>query len=584
MNLLDSAIGFISPRWGLQRAHARKVLRTYQGAESNRLTGSKKPRNQSADSELLGPFGADAARAWARSFVRDNAYACGVVETIATAVIGCGINAQSMVEDESGRDLEAINDARDKVWNEWCESCDINGELTFAEMQFLSLREIVEAGEVLIRFVPVGLTQGGIMRPVPLALEMIDADRLALDRDTWAYRQTGNRVIRGVEMDERGKPLAYWIYPEHPNSPYIAKNRTPDRIDASEILHLYRKDRVGQTRGVTWFAPVLSAIRDLGVYIDNELQASAVASCFTAVIKTEGTAGGLTPSTGDEVADDYGNALEYLEPGLVARLRPGESIEGVNPGRPNSAAEPWINLMVRNIGVGVGLGYEKVSRDYSRTTYSSARTAELEDRRRFKRFQKFVIAHLCQKVWDRFCEAAASVNKLTNDGMFPLLSDLLDDRRSLTPVSWQVPEWEWVDPQNEQSASVSAIQNNMSTLQRECAKLGINWRDVLRQRSKEKQAEKDYSVQPLDAAQVEAEIAATTGEPLGTGSLKGMGRLDFKNTEKAINDILFGLQNGTKTETQAKVLLSGLGLADSEVVALLADVADDGVANGSAAA
>jgi hypothetical protein len=105
----------------------------------------------------------------------------------------------------------------------------------------------------------------------------------------------------------------------------------------------------------------------------------------------------------------------------------------------------------------------------------------------------------------------------------------------------------------------------------------------LRQRSKEKQAEKEYSVQPLDAAQTEAEIAAVNSESLGTGSLKGMGRLAFKNTEKAINDIIFGIQNGTKTETQAKVLLSGLGLGESEVDALLADVADDGIANGSTA-
>lgn len=583
MNWLDSIIGYFSPQAGLRRAHARNVMhRTYQGAEANRLTGSKRPKNQSADSEMLGPFGADAARAWARSFVRDNAYACGVVETIATAVVGCGINAQSMVEDPDGRDLEAINDARDKVWNEWCEVCDINGELTFAEVQFLAFRELIEAGEVLVRCIPVGLSTDGIRRPVPLALEMIDADRLALDRDTWAYRETGNRVIRGIEMDQRGKPLAYWIYPEHPNSPYINLNRTPDRIPASEILHLYMKDRIGQSRGVTKFAPVLNSIRDLGVYIDNELQASAVASCFTAVIKTDTPAGSIAPGLNDETTDEAGNALEYLEPGLVARLRPGESIEGVNPGRPNSGAEPWINLMVRNIGVGVGLGYEKVSRDYSRTTYSSARTAELEDRRRFKRYQKYLIAHLCQPVWDRFCEAAASVNKLTNDGTFPLLSELLDDRRSLAPVSWQVPEWEWVDPQNEQAASVSAIENNMSTLQRECAKLGINWRDVLRQRSKEKQAELEYGVRPLDAQEVEAEIAAANSES-GTGSLKGMGRLDFKNTEKAINDIIAGLRAGTKTETQAKVLLGGLGLTETEVTALIADFTDDGVVNGSAA-
>ena len=579
MNVLDRAIGVFSPTWALKRAHARKVLRTYQGAESNRLTGSKRPRNQSADSELLGPFGADAARAWARSFVRDNAYACGVVETIATAVVGCGIHAQSMVEDIDGNDVEQINDARDKAWSEFCEVCDINGELNFAEIQFLALREIVESGEVLIRMRSVRMEN----RPVPLALEMIDADRLALDRDTWAYRETGNRVIRGVEMDERGKPLGYWIYPEHPNSPYIAKNTTPVRVPADEILHLYRKDRVGQSRGVTWFAPVLNSIRDLGVYIDNELQASAVASCFTAVIKTDSPAGYINPGGDEETTDDYGNSLEYLEPGLVARLKPGESIEGVNPGRPNSGAEPWINLMVRNIGVGVGIGYEKVSRDYSRTTYSSARTAELEDRRRFKRFQRYIIAHLCQPVWDRFCEAAASVSKLTDGETFPLLSELLDDRRALTPVTWQVPEWEWVDPQNEQAASVSAIENNMSTLQRECAKLGINWREVLRQRAKERKAESEYGVQPIAVQEAEAEIAATTGQvPSSAGGLKGMGRQGFKNTDKAMDDILFGLKNGTKTETQARVLLSEIGLTDETIGQLIADAMDDGILNGSA--
>lgn len=580
MNLLDSAIGWVAPNWGLKRAHARKVLRTYQGAESNRLTGSKRPKNQSADSEMLGPFGADAARAWARSFVRDNPYACGVVETIATAVVGCGIHAQSMVEDSDGDDVEQINDARDKVWSEFCETCDINGELNFAEIQFLSLREIVESGEVLIRMRSVRMDG----RPVPLALEMIDADRLAIDRDTFAYKETGNRVIRGVEMDERGKPLAYWIYPEHPNSPYIAKSRTPNRIPADEIIHLYRKDRVGQSRGVTWFAPVLSPIRDLGVYIDNELQASAISSCYTTAITTEGPAGNLSPGAGEDTTDDAGNSLEWLEPGLVVRLKPGEKVEGINPGRPNSGAEPWINLMVRNIGVGVGLGYEKVSRDYSRTTYSSARTAELEDRRRFKRFQRFIIAHLCQRVWDRFCEAAASVGKLTDSGTFPILSELLEDRRALTPVTWQVPEWEWVDPQNEQAAAVSAIENNMSTLQRECAKLGISWREVLRQRSKERKAEAEYGVQPIAVREAEAEIVAATGDvsqQTGTGSLKGLGRLDFKNTGKAIDDVLIGLKNGTKTETQARVMLSGLGFQEDEVTALIADVMDDGIVNGS---
>lgn len=568
MNILDRMIGFISPAWGLQRAHARKILRTYQGAEANRLTGGKKPQNKAADSELLGPFGADTARAWARSFVRDNAYACGVVETIATAIVGCGIHAQSMVESDEGDDIEQINDARDKAWNEFCESCDINGEMTFSEIQFLALREIVEAGEVLIRMRSVKLDG----RPVPLALEMIDADRLALDQDVWAHQQSGKRVIRGVELDATGKPLAYYIYDQHPNSPYMMENSKPQRIEASEIIHLYRKDRVGQTRGVTWFAPVLSAIRDLGIYIDNELQASAVASCFTAVIKSNSPAGGLRPTdSSGETTDSAGNYFEHLEPALVARLRPDESLEIVNPARPAAQAEPWINLMVRNIGVGVGIGYEKVSRDYSKTSYSSARTAELEDRRRFKRFQRYLISHLCQRVWDRFCEAAASVDTLVDGAArFPLLSDLLADRRTVSPVTWQVPEWEWVDPQNEQAASVSAIQNNMSTLQRECAKLGINWREVLRQRSKEKKAEQLYGVQPLESQQAQADIQATQQ----SGEYMGLSTLQWNRNRKAIEKILAELATGESSEAKARVFLASLGMSDESIVALIKDATD----------
>ena len=89
----DKMVGVFSPLAQLRRMQARKVMRSYQGAESNRLTGNKRPRNQAADQELLGPYGADAMRSWARSLVRDNAYAWNVVDTIVSNVIGDGITA-----------------------------------------------------------------------------------------------------------------------------------------------------------------------------------------------------------------------------------------------------------------------------------------------------------------------------------------------------------------------------------------------------------------------------------------------------------------------------------------------------------
>ena len=581
---LDRIIGLFSPASAIRRTQQRRTLnRMYSGAEANRLTNNKKPKNQSADSELLGPFGADALRAWSRQLVRDNAYAWGVVDTIVSSVVGSGITAQSQFETPEGLDIEPINEQRDKAWSDWCEVCDVNGRLTFEEIQQLAQREMVEAGEVLIHLVRTpSNTYRGIYRPVPLALELIEADRLATDRDTYKInRQGGNKIVRGVELDELGKPLAYWIYPEHPNGPY-ATRAIPERIDAKEIIHLYRMDRIGQSRGVSWFAPVLSWLRDLGVYVDNEIQASAVASCFGVAIKTEGRAGsGLMPSTDEDSTDDNGNSFEYLEPAMVVRLRPGESVESINPGRPNSASEPWINLMLRGISVGTGLSYEVVSRNYSGTSYSSSRTSMLEDRRRFRRWQRYLVNHLCQPIWDAFCDQASTAGV---DG-FPSMSEILADRRTATAVEWQTPAWEWVDPQSEQSAADAALNGYQTTLQAVAGQKGDNWRNILYQRAKELKLMRQLGLitadmASIDATQAEAQqMAASSATPDSTankpaGEMADMSRLQWGRNRKAIEDVLAEFVAGTSSETKTRVMLQTLGLTEATATMLIQDAQD----------
>lgn len=584
---IDRLIGIMSPGAALRRTQQRKTLeRMYAGAEANRLTNNKKPRNQAADSELLGPFGADSLRAWARALVRDNAYAWGVVDTIVSSVIGCGISAQSQVETPEGTDIEDINERRDGVWQEWCDVCDVNGRLNFAEIQQLAQREIVEAGEVLIHLVNTPAKKyRGIYRPVPFAIELIEADRLATEKDTYKIRDNGNnRIVRGVELDDLGKPIAYWIYPEHPNSPYAGGRTTPERYDAADILHLYRIDRIGQSRGASWFAPVMSWLRDLGVYVDNEIQASAVAACFGVAVTTTGRAGsGLMPSTDSESTDDNGNQFEYLEPAMVVRLNPGESVESINPGRPNSASEPWINLMLRGIAVGTGLSYEIVARDYSKTNYSSSRTSQLEDRRRFRRWQQYMVGHMCHPVWDRFNEQAATAGV---DG-FPSMTELLADRRKVTAVEWQTPAWEWVDPQSEQTASDAALTSFQSTYQHELGQRGKNWRNVFYQRAKEEKLKRQLGLVTTDMANIEnaqaeaQQMAATGAAAAGdttaqqpAGEMSDMSRLQWGRNRKAIEDILAELIAGTASETKARVFLQTLGLTEATANMLITDAQD----------
>lgn len=498
--LIDNMVCAFAPLAGARRMQARRVVKRYQGAESNRLNSNKKPLNRSADAEMLGPFGADAMRAWARLLVRDNAYAWGVVDTIVSSVVGTGIKGQSQIETPAGEDRETVNEARDRVWNEWCRVCDVNGQYTLYEMQAIVQREIVEAGECLIHLVDVPLTYRGINRPVPLALELIEADRLASDRDTYnVARDNQTRIVRGIELDDLGKPVAYHVYRSHPNDPF-AFSRDIERIPAKDILHLFKRDRIGQTRGISWFAPVCSWLKDLATYVDNELQASAVASCFTVAVKSSRGVTGLgNPSVDDDetTTDKGGNSYDFLQPGMIMHLLDGESIESANPGRPNSAAEPWINLMLRGIAVGTGLSYEIVARDYSKTSYSSSRTSQLEDRRRFRRWQRYLIDHLCEPIHDRFSEAAA----LAGRSEFPTMTEILEDREKATAFTWTPQEWEWVDPQNEQSASEASIKANQSTYQEELGSRGRNWRNTFYQRAKEEKLRKALGLLSIEEQQ-----------------------------------------------------------------------------------
>jgi len=329
---------------------------------------------------------------------------------------------------------------------------------------------------------------------------------------------------------------------------------------------------------------VMSWLRDLGVYVDNEIQASAVASCFGVAITTTGRAGtGLMPSTDSESEDANGNQFEYLEPAMVVRLQPGESVESINPGRPNSASEPWINLMLRGISVGTGLSYEVVSRNYSGTSYSSSRTSMLEDRRRFRRWQRYMVQHCCQPIWDRFNDQAATLGVQG----FPSMTDILADRRMTTAVEWQTPAWEWVDPQSEQSASDSALTSFQSTYQDELGQRGKNWRNVFYQRAKEEKLKRTLGLVSADMAQIEnaqaeaQQMAATGAAASGdttsqqpAGEMSDMSRLQWGRNRKAIEDILAELIAGTASETKARVFLQTLGLTEATASALITDAMD----------
>lgn len=446
-NWVDRVYEFLAPARAARRYQARRacdLLRSggFDGARKDRSTAAFNVASGSADRWLQGD--ADTLRDRARALIRNNVYAGGALEAIVANTVGCGIIPRPTYEDKAQR--EVVQDA----WARWCDSCDVTGQHHFYELQSLYLRECIEAGEAMVQLASDEAPQ----RTVPLVLQSIESERIASE---WTYypgrRLSANNLRRGVEVDDFGSPRAYYLWPTPLNDLSPLNPAQPIRVSADQILHLYRKVRIGQTRGYTWLAPALMWFKDLGTYVENELMASTVSSCFTMFIETlDGNAGGqfsmATPS-GSSGSDGDGNRIDRLQPGLVLHGMPGEKATPINPNRPNSAAEPWINLLLRSIAVGMGLSYELISRDYSQTNFSSNRASALEDRRRFRPIQKWLVYRLCQPVWREFFEAHVMLGV---EG-FPDALEYFANPYPHMAVNWQTPGWEWVDPLKESQAA-----------------------------------------------------------------------------------------------------------------------------------
>src|SRR4029077_19066455 len=95
-------------------------------------------------------------------------------------------------------------------------------------------------------------------------------------------------------------------WPVHPGDTIMVWPRLQSqRIPADQILHIFEKERPGQIRGVTSFAPVINRMRNLDDYDDAELWRKKIESCFAAfVIQNSGAEGPVlgniasTPASG----------------------------------------------------------------------------------------------------------------------------------------------------------------------------------------------------------------------------------------------------------------------------------------------
>lgn len=424
--------------------------RMYASARSSRLSSDRPTWTGSADSELSTSL--TSLRNGSRALIRDNAYAKRARSVVVNNVVGTGIGLQAQVRTSRGDLNKRANSAIETAWDQWSRAkrCHTGGKLHFCDFERALMAQVFEAGEVFVRkhYRPFGDSS------VPLALELIEAERIA-DEFTNVNPPPGGGIARmGIEVDGFGRPLYYWIRERHPGELRGVPEATTrlERVPADQIIHLHLCDRWPQTRGEPWLHAVLQRVRDIDGYSEAEIVAARAAACYMGFIESPEVQVGDT--------EEAGQKQRNFEPGMIDELAAGEKFTGWAPNRPNPAMEAFIRALLREVAAGVGVSYEALSRDYSQSNYSSSRLSLLDDRELWRVLQGWFVRSFRAEIHYEWLRQAVLARVIPGVA----LDEYASDPAKFEAVRFKPRGWAWIDPTKEVAAYKEAVRCGFTTV------------------------------------------------------------------------------------------------------------------------
>lgn len=450
---------------------AKRNLTVFNGAAGSRLTMDWVVSILSADQEIKGNM--RLLRARARELSRNNAVAKSFLKILVANVLGeNGVGYQAQVRNNNDDLNQMFNKKIECAWKDWSKrgNCTVDKKYSFRAIQTLVLKTIATDGEAFVRMVP------GFANKYRFALQMIDPDQV--DHLFSRFPSTQENEIRmGIEVDKWGAPVAFHINPAHPSD--LGGSLLRERIPAEYILHLYDPERVNQTRGVTWFHPVMQEMRMLGGYVEAELVAARVGAAKIGFLKY------TDASAFEEPNADTKYRIE-ANPGVIESLPPGMEFQEWNPDHPANAFPMFVKSMLRFIAGALGVSYNALAADLEGVNYSSMRSGLLIERDQWKMCQSMVKENFLQPIFEQFLSMALLSGELVLDSRDP--SRFLEGK-------WQARGWQWVDPLKDVQASILSIGGGLQTRDEIISERGGDVEEVFEGLSEEKKIAESYGLE-----------------------------------------------------------------------------------------
>lgn len=490
------------------KKNKRKIsnFRKYTGANTGRLFADFSVSSTSADAEIKDQL--RILRERSRDLARNDSYVARYLNLMISNIIGHnGIRLSLKARNTTG-DLDIVgNRVIEREFKNWSKlgNCTLNGRLSFLDCQKLFVEALMRDGEVLIRHAYPTNSK------YKYQIQFLESDHLDETKNE-INPKTKNKIKMGVEVDKFDRPVAYWLFKNHPYDNTYTSPKEHIRVPADEIIHAYMPTRAEQTRGVPFTASAMPQIKMLNGYMEAEITAARVAASKMGFFTSPDGDGYV----GEDFEDEYTPIME-ASAGTFEQLPSGMDFKAFDPDHPSTAFPAFTTQVLRGIASGLNISYHALTNDLSSVNYSSLRAGALEDREMYKLYQKFAVDHFVRPVFEKWLErsitAGAIVMNPTNNIPLPMEKyDKFADSAIFIGRSFQ-----WVDPQKEMNASISGMQAGLVTYQDVQANYGRDVEELFEQHEREEKLAQQYNIktafQPFGVKlPVEAEIQGSEND------------------------------------------------------------------------
>lgn len=421
-------------------------------------------RGNGHEDRLTSQYERDTQSLNARDLMRNYPIGHGIVNCVASSVIGSGIRLSVQSED---LELNAEIEAR---WKEWCYRPERTKTKSMKAVQRLCMKHFVIDGGIAVK-----LLSGG-------DIEVVELER---------FRSPSNSKTQlPYETRGDGSIKTWYIADRNDNGGFDE----PKSVRADEVVTFFDYDRIDQLVPHSQLAACSKSLRDISETMDNAHRQVKDQTAMAWHHK-RGTSGTKMPigrgAQGASTADGLNDLAKASGMSIVDTDGDLKAIQSMAPG---TQLEPFLRFSLQLVCMSIELPAAFVLK-YFDSSYSASRSTLLQARAKILEWQ------------DDFCNEFMTpiyiwkVAQMIESG---IVTRPVDD--SFLAIRWQLPAFEWIDQADATSTEIVEIKSGLRLMGDAAMKRGYQLEDFLRARAGElkmlKKVADEFGIDPKELSDI----------------------------------------------------------------------------------